>query len=88
MGEGNMNCPPSSLRSSSGKIDQPEQQAAMWQPIGTAPNDRYILVYEPELNLVSIATQGKDGRWWDDGNLCHPTHWMPLPPPPTPRGNE
>lgn len=59
-----------------------------WQPIETAPKDvmHTIIVWTPE---------GAQLAWWSEGNLCwleqgsgkhlwdEPTHWMPLPEPPT-----
>jgi hypothetical protein len=68
-----------------------------WRPIESAPKepvsvdgrDRYaqrILVCSPSM-IVRV------GRWWergdvgnflsDSGNAVFPTHWMPLPTPPT-----
>ena len=70
-----------------------------WQFIETAPTDgTYILIYDKNLEVV-ISWFGKDlfkedyeGWLCGDGNdlsvgcyyiPCEPTHWMPLPPPPT-----
>lgn len=65
-----------------------------WQPIETAPKDsKAILVWCPE-NLCCYAvscggvTDKYLGHWVIFGGafsrLCHePTHWMPLPSPPT-----
>lgn len=61
-----------------------------WQPITTAPKDgTAVLGWSPSwLRLLTI--------WWDDNPKCRcwigggymqrtlpPTHWMPLPAPPT-----
>lgn len=66
-----------------------------WQPIETAPKDgRRILV--SEANYVdsigcaywSYSKEWKEEGWYssaccDDITMFFPTHWMPLPPPPT-----
>ena len=57
-----------------------------WQPIETAPKDgREILVYEPMYCTIGQWVDSKHGgAWWIEGGQItgHPTHWMPLPPPP------
>jgi len=37
---------------------------------------------------VWAAAIGAGGHWWFQGRMptLMPTHWMPLPPPPTPGG--
>ena len=56
-----------------------------WQPIETAPKETIVLVFDPDEGVVT-------GSLWfsewalDPGtraDLLHPTHWMPLPAPPT-----
>lgn len=47
-----------------------------------------VLVVCGEYSWVQIATYGYTqkgkGRWQDQhGRICHPTHYMPLPDPPT-----
>ncbi len=87
-----------------------------WQPIKTAPRDRFILLHVPNGRLevggdVTIGCyfpdhseeeRDKRGRflkrhpWWladwsgfigidgdNSPSWCDPTHWMPLPAPPT-----
>lgn len=57
-----------------------------WQPIESAPKDRLILVYCPSyqgLNAIVCCCQ-----WHEDAGFCvdelrSPSHWMPLPAPPT-----
>lgn len=57
-----------------------------WQPIEAAPTDRLILVYCPSyqgLNAIVCCCQ-----WDEDAGFCvdelrSPSHWMPLPAPPT-----
>lgn len=66
-----------------------------WQPIDSAPKDgapiigwcRRAYCAEPRV-MVSVHRGGGRMRWasipgnWD----CIPTHWMPLPKPPTEEG--
>lgn len=66
----------------------PEGMAVVpgWQPIKSAPTDRLILVYCPSyqgLNAIVCCCQ-----WHEDAGFCvdelrSPSHWMPLPAPPT-----
>jgi hypothetical protein len=72
-----------------------------WQPIEIAPRDgRELLVYWPYWQINRACTAYFDGRFggWN-GPEClsvthevvfperQPTHWMPLPNPPTKEGN-
>lgn len=61
-----------------------------WQPIETAPKDGET----PVLTWYPKAYQGKgghyvmlwqDGKWWAIPGAFElkPTHWMPLPSPPS-----
>lgn len=68
-----------------------------WQPIDTAPMDAYesVLVYDADTEYICIAQYEKNAQppfWSYDvhdlasgraGELKQPTHWMPLPSPPT-----
>ena len=67
-----------------------------WQPIATAPKDlTEVIVYDADSEGVFIAQYEKNARppfWSHDthdiavgrtGELLRPTHWMPLPEPPT-----
>lgn len=60
-----------------------------WQPIETAPRDGSdIIVYRPKANGDYIPHVGVDywfkGYCWGKSNHeCQPTHWTPLPEPPS-----
>ena len=70
-----------------------------WQPIETAPKDgTYIAAYEwrgsldyPEMEQIYTAwyapSHSTPGYWLQYNGTtllkAHPTHWMPLPKPPT-----
>ena len=69
-----------------------------WQPIATAPKDgTWLLLFSP-LGVNSLDSDPPlyitTASWWDGVWYHHysdgvghfingPTHWMPLPPPPT-----
>lgn len=54
-----------------------------WQPIATAPqSDDDVLVYGGRYKKVTVVPA--DGDWWRAfPGKARPTHWMPLPDPPT-----
>ena len=67
-----------------------------WQPISTAPKDRYIIVFNKNTRAyIAIWVQNpfNGDEDWSVGNLGHgnrtlvgtpaPTHWYPVPNPPT-----
>jgi hypothetical protein len=69
-----------------------------WQPIETAPKNTYILVFMEgnvfEANLIFEEGYEQYAHWdfpFADAHGCgccsggrdYPTHWMPLPAPPT-----
>lgn len=58
-----------------------------WQPIETAPDACYVLVWLPNYGLnVAIQTKHPTGdHWWmrDHNEYCYLTHWMKLPEPPS-----
>ena len=68
--------------------------ALQWQPIETMPRDgREVIVYRPLAHTtldphIVIAkttarpTKSKQGVVHYTDKYAHPTHWMPLPPPP------
>lgn len=51
-----------------------------WQPIATAPAESYLLLWGPKYTRPI-------SEYWLGDRVCGwatpPTHWMPLPPPPT-----
>lgn len=57
-----------------------------WQPIETAPKDgRNILGHDKYSNVTECIRWVKN-KWvttWDHEEFDDPTHWMPLPPPPS-----
>ena len=68
--------------------------SADWQDISTAPKDgRLIIVYRPLAAetgdpLIKITHMNRYPQKSPQGVKhyadcwCHPTHWLPLPPPP------
>lgn len=65
------------------------EQSMTWQHIDTAPTDgTAILLYVPmnRPGMRILAAKAGDYEWWIlSGSvvLGKPTHWMPLPVPPT-----
>jgi hypothetical protein len=65
----------------------------VWQPIDTAPKDGAtiegcscdVLLFGFDGDGVPGISVGFFAQFWSDsstGDEVHPTHWMPLPPPP------
>jgi hypothetical protein len=59
-----------------------------WQPIATAPPDEDLLLVGPFHGsthyFVGRSKVEHGGHIeWEGGGGTQPTHWMPLPPPPT-----
>ncbi len=62
-----------------------------WNPIETAPAGVPLLVWHPGLGMGGWNCMRRNGRTWietaNDGRALkegfEPTHWMPLPSPPT-----
>lgn len=59
-----------------------------WQPIATAPKDgTRLLLWDGILQFTGWCAEhiGSGERFWTDGHLgrAYPTHWMPLPDPPS-----
>lgn len=67
----------------------------IWQPIETAPVDgTYVLVADGQTVGEAKFHEG-EGWWWAGnhptdswGSAIYPTHWMPLPSPPTVNGDQ
>ena len=62
-----------------------------WQPIATAPKDREIMLFCPRYGVWAPG-EWRQTYWTHFGELLfgvrvmkanQPTHWMPLPAPPT-----
>jgi len=52
-----------------------------WQPIETAPNnDNEVLIYASNSIFVAFKI---DEIWYTETGCPDPTHWMPLPKPPS-----
>lgn len=61
-------------------------ESAGWQPIETAPTDNTpVLVWQAPWEFPSRATFTTDDEVWCSagGIEVNPTHWMPLPTPPS-----
>lgn len=68
-----------------------------WQPISTAPRDgTAVLIAEADGNVTACywsTSVWADGGAWiselsrSDTVHYHPTHWMPIPPPPKDENN-
>ena len=65
---------------------------AGWRPIEAAPKDKEILLHVEVTVGPMLVVQGcwfsvsqEDEGWIDTltGDVWTPTHWMPLPAPPT-----
>ncbi|KOY10568.1 hypothetical protein ACM41_20310 [Bradyrhizobium sp. CCBAU 21362] len=63
-----------------------------WQPISTAPRQRFVLLNNPKGTSVQAAvgrytrrfygTHLREGRFLAGSNMViYPTHWRPLPAP-------
>jgi hypothetical protein len=70
-----------------GKIEGMRKDAG-WQPIETAPKDKYILVTDfgeyPDAPDIYVAEWFDLGKYWSTshGRVHGVSHWMPLPKPP------
>jgi hypothetical protein len=68
-----------------------------WQPIETAPHDVEVWVFYEGAQFPAkfydydythlpyqVRPANKFTGWLDSivGEECHPTHWIPMPPPP------
>lgn len=72
------------------------KEQGQWQPIETAPEATYVLVWLPNYGAYRAIRTERD--WWavefrGEGCIVNPSHWMPdiappLPSPPAKEGNE
>jgi len=69
--------------------EEPSQPSSQWQDIASAPRDVYILVYvwgEVEIGM-HVTNKGwrsnKKCEDWGSRIEGNPTHWQPLPTPPS-----
>jgi hypothetical protein len=75
------------LRTQAAKIEALEK-ASKWQPIETAPKDKYILVADfgeyPDAPDIYVAEWFDFGKYWSTshGRVHGVSHWQPLPQPP------
>lgn len=63
-----------------------ELEAGGWRPIAKAPTNMRILVCSAFLSARGASLEYVKKRWsWiaDNGEEVGPTHWQPLPSPPT-----
>jgi len=71
-------------------------RAEGWQPIETAPKDETeVLLWcgprEMQLGVWQASPSVEGGGWWMTTAECstiYPTHWQPLPAPPTTPGGQ
>ena len=73
-----------------------ERERSQWQPVKDAPKDRMVLVCDvnwpaalqrdtpPPIKVGYL--DASTGAWKIFGASWHPTHFMPLPSPPTKEG--
>ena len=63
---------------------QVQPKAEPWQPIETAPKDNKTWVLVCEYGFSYVAIFDKEGFCHTDERIgLDPTHWIPLPKPPT-----
>lgn len=60
-----------------------ELQAGGWQPIETAPTNVDILVAGPLDGRWSFSVYRIRDKYWREDWDAEPTHWQPLPAPPS-----
>jgi len=57
-----------------------------WKPIDTAPKGEEVLVYVPRrMGALFVNAKNATGAQWWGRNVgaLSPTHWQPLPEPPS-----
>jgi len=61
--------------------------AREWHTIDSAPKDGKILLFCPGLKSGPVIWIGSGAiRYGNSAGIGTPTHWQPLPSPPTPTG--
>lgn len=63
-------------------------QFGVWYPIESAPKDGSAVFCFGGFNqenprIIRWDVSGRNGGWRSNGFYFNPTHWMPLPPPPS-----
>lgn len=67
-----------------GVADKPVGPSEGWQDISTAPKDgTRLLMVNPESGSVRIAWYDEPHESWSYSGVWPPTHWQPLPAPPS-----
>lgn len=61
--------------------------AAAWRPIETSPQDTTILTYYADGRVMPDQFPYRGMLEWQEQFDAPPTHWQPLPAPPTGGGN-
>lgn len=57
--------------------------APQWQPIETAPKDGTRILLWDGYMMYTGSKGLRTGGWHSNGERVVPTHWQPLPAPPT-----
>ena len=69
-----------SMRALADEVERLRAEVA-WQPIETAPKDRWFIGLVEGANAATLTWGVADREWVDDyGDHHDPTHWVPLPP--------
>lgn len=66
----------------SDELDVAKASIAEWQPIETVPHDVPVLVYYEGVIMVAVLLT-EPYLHWKGRDWLSPSHWRPLPPPPT-----
>jgi len=81
------------------RASTPSPEGQTWQPIETAPKGADLILLFSERDGVragywDTVTEKNQPHWFApesqlvSGGITWPTHWMPLPSPPTPEGTQ
>jgi len=71
-------------------LEKPSVVTQDWQPIETAPYNTDVLAFDAKTKTMHVSWEGQGG-WHDPddhfysevGDCFKPTHWQPIPTPPT-----